>query len=150
MSHVGFIHAIHWSNPYTEPPRGLPRTLAEVFIPLSGEVHGTKTPDFLYEILPPRGTGWSTTIRALNEPIKEISKEKKVSIRRKRLARRINNKYPMFAEQFVQETISRKSDYYNGNDEDAGRNEILQKEQDDFIRFTSNPGKLFIYGRYEP
>ncbi len=104
--------AYEWSNPYTEPPEGKQRVMVEVFCRYS---------DFNSRELPPEieavfqfGDGYGATITFINEPPKQMSQEALTSIRQKRIRRRIEKKYPLFAEEMIAEEIALNPDYFNG------------------------------------
>ena len=109
---LGFLHKLEWSSPYTNPPEGRPRVLVEVFIP--AHIEGCRQcPREIEEVWKP-GDGYSHSIRAITEFPKEMSQGVLRSIRQKRLARRMEEKFPLFANQFIEEEMVRKKDYYEG------------------------------------
>ena len=108
---LGFLHRLEWHSPYTNPPDGK-RVLVEVFIPAN--VEGCRQcPREIEEVWKP-GDGYSHSIRAITEFPREMSQAVLRSIRQKRLARRMEEKFPLFADQFIQEEMVRKKDYYDG------------------------------------
>jgi hypothetical protein len=148
MSSVGFIWRIEWGNPYTDPPNGLPRILAEIYVTKSYDGEGAREPASLKPIMPPLGCGFCVSVRAINKPLKPISKEAKVSLRKKKLKKRMEKKYPLFADQFAAEVMQLKRDYYSGNDDDQHRDAVLHSAAVEFEKLTSNPNHLFVYGQY--
>jgi hypothetical protein len=146
MANIGFIYRIKWGNPYTDPPNGLPRVLAEIYVPKKGD-EGARDPDCLCQITRPLGCNFSLTVSAVVEPLKEMSQSGRMALRRKRLKRHLDKKYPLFADQFFGEIINKKQDYYAGKtDPDEPRIEVLKKEKETFERLTSYPNELMIYG----
>lgn len=93
------------------------------------------------------GDGYGIALRAIEAPIKERPPEVKASIRRKALQRRMNKKYPLFASQFITDTIAARPGYYlEGTSEgDAMRREVLDAEAAEHARLTANPNTLFDY-----
>jgi len=119
---------LQWANPYTEPPDGGPRVLAEVFVP--AERLGQGAPPCPEEIasLHVPGSGYVVCIAYVDELVREMSVEGKALIRRKRLRRRLETKYPMFADKFYEEDIEKKPEYYQGitdPDIQAARDEVI-------------------------
>jgi hypothetical protein len=60
------------------------------------------------------------------------------SIRRKRLQSRIENKYPLFADQFLEDEIKNNSDYFEGKSDpeaQAVKDRILEKERENYEKF---------------
>ena len=101
----GRLHKIQWSNPYTNPPAGAPRVLAEVF------TLGKNAPVGFSE-LRTAGGGYSCIESHIEEPsIKELSQASLASVRKKRLARRVTAKVPLFADFFIQQAIDAKPDF---------------------------------------
>jgi len=64
------------------------------------------------------------------------------------LERRVNKKFPLFAEQFVSEEIARKPDYYDGITDAE-----IQKRHDDviaaewlrYLALISRPDQVIVY-----
>lgn len=105
---TGRLFTIEWSNPNTEPPAGAPRVLCEVF---TFEQHPpAEYKQFKWSL----GGGYSSTIRFVSPPGKKLPRETLATVRRKRLARRVNKKVPLFAAFFIQQELDRKPDYYDG------------------------------------
>jgi hypothetical protein len=109
-----FLVHVGWTNPYTEPPDGLPRHLMEAILRVP-EGHGCpRAPADLNALVKEIGfgQGWSIFYQHIPHPIKRWSPERTFKYRRDRLALRIRKKYPMFAEQLIQEAMQKKPDYY--------------------------------------
>lgn len=139
----GRLHKIQWSNPYTDPPAGAPRVLAEVF------TLGKNAPVGFSE-LRTAGGGYSCIESHIEEPsIKELSQASLASVRKKRLARRVTAKVPLFADFFIQQAIDAKPDFYNGITDEVfikRRDEVLEYEAKRFKFLKSNVEKIIIYG----
>jgi hypothetical protein len=139
----GRLHKIQWSSQHSDPPAGAPRVLAEVF------TIDRNPPAGFYE-LRTAGGGYSCTESYIEEPsIKELSQKSLASVRRKRLARRVTAKVPLFADFFIQQAIDAKPDFYNGITGEAyikARNEVLEMEAKRFEFLKNNIGKIIVYG----
>lgn len=140
-----FIQRIEWGNPYTSPPDGRPRVRAEI------ATCDPRTPEALRALKTP-GDGWSITSRYCALPAREMTPEAKASMRRKRLEKRMNDKYPLLADQFVAEKIAAQPGYYlDGVSEgDAERARILAEEREYYERMAANIGRLFNYEEEHP
>lgn len=113
-----YKHSIIWGNPYTEPPKPLPRTIYSV-------VNTDHRPDSrlkhhlerILDKLQARGIrGFNIGFQAYG-PIKVSKKwsdEAKFRNRIKRLKQRIAKKYsiPMLYEQALEASINKKPEYY--------------------------------------
>ena len=110
---VGRLFRIEWGNPYTEPPEGAPRVLAEIFVPHEPGRCAPAPPELL-GIPHTLGGGYSLVSRHVSAPPRELPPESLARVRRKRLTRRVVSKVPMFAEHFIRAEIARKPDYYDG------------------------------------
>jgi hypothetical protein len=139
----GRLYRIQWSNPYTDPPAGAPRVLAEVF------TLGRNAPAGFLE-LRTAGGGYSCVESHLEEPSrKELSPSSLASVRKKRLARRVTAKVPLFADFFIQQEIDKNPDFYNGITDEVfirQRDEVLEYEVRRFEFLKSNIEKIIIYG----
>lgn len=103
-----FTYLVLWNNPYTEPPDGMPRILLSV--PTDVRVVPAEVCE-LKEILG-YGSGWMVAFDWAIKHRKGWTIEAKQRVRRSRLQRRIEKKYPMFAAEFIQEAYMRKPEYY--------------------------------------
>lgn len=117
---TGYWHKIEWGSPYSEPPAGAPRVLAETY---TDTVTGRKS-------LPATtlGGGYSVVTTFMREPVKRQGQETLARVRRKRLERRTLARAPLFAEQLIQAEIARKADYYAGITDE--RIEAMRDEED--------------------
>lgn len=143
MAHIGFLYRLEWSNPYTQPPDGRPRILAEMFVPTTGS---SRTPEELIA-MHQLGSGYSITSRAVAPPPVERTPEQKVSTRRKLLATRMSQRYPLLAEEFVTAAIDEKPDYYldGRSAHDESRTALIAQEQADIARYLAHANRLVVY-----
>ncbi len=58
------------------------------------------------------GTGWAHCVGFVMPPRRELPLASKQSIRRKRLKARLEKKYPLFADQFYDEALQARPEYY--------------------------------------
>lgn len=77
-----------------------------------------------------------------------MTPEAKASLRRKRLERRMKQRYPLFAEQFAGEKVAARPGYYLDGvaDGDAEKARILDAERDFYEHMLANVDRLFVYG----
>lgn len=135
------VYALQWANPYTEPTDGRPRVLAEV---------STTTrvcPAALQALWRP-GSGYVITIRHIPKPVRERAPEAKAADRQRRLRRRMEKRYPLFAEEFTAQKIAAVPTYYldGQSDGDAERRRVLDDESAYWERMSAAVGELFVYG----
>lgn len=143
---AGTLYQIRWSNPYTEPPSGAPRVLAEFF-----SANESKPPEDFYQLFT-IGGGYSVFVQHVPDVIKPLSQKTLAEVRRKRLKRRLNKKYPLFAEQFEQEEIEKNPGYYSGMTDtniEIARQEVIENEKKRLEYLKSIDGNLVIYA-HEP
>lgn len=147
MSVVGFVFSVCWFDNYTAPPEGQPRVKAEIFIPTEPGQGAPRTPEELQKLLT-LGDGYCISVSALSTPTKVWSPERKIKNRNRLLRSRMEKKFPLFAEQFIEEEVKRKPKYYleGKGDYDDERAEILGYYARRFEFFVSNPGKLILGG----
>jgi hypothetical protein len=55
---------------------------------------------------------WSLAVGFIEAPRRELPLASKQSMRRKRLKTRLEKKYPLFADQFYEEALAEKPEYY--------------------------------------
>lgn len=148
MADYGVLIQLAWKNPRTEPPNGL-RVLAEIFRPQS-HPEARRAPaefDDLYSL--GDGYGKVFSFPAL-VPMRELPPESLAAVRKKRTQRRIQKRYPLFADQFVAEEIASKPQYYSGvtrEDLREAKDRVLQAESERLAYLTAHMGELLIYGR---
>lgn len=121
--------AYEWGNPYRPVPDGQPRVLAEVFYRYK-DYDGRKVPPEI-EAVARLGSGYSMTVIFINEPPKQMRVDQLANIRQKRLRRRVEKKYPLFAEQIIAEEVTANPDYYEGvtrEDIQAGHDAVIERE----------------------
>jgi len=129
---LGCVWRVVWGNPYTDPPVGQAKILAEVFEPVGSSYWSTRPPE-INEAYPGVGQGYVISWSYLSEPVRQLSSEKLALVRRKRLERRIRQKYPLIADQIISEELARKPDYYNGITDpkiQMARDEIIRTERE--------------------
>lgn len=143
MNHIGFLYCIEWSNPYTSPPAGRPRVLAEMFVPTTGAARWPQELVALHVL----GSGYSVTSRAITPPPVERTAEQKASSRRKRLARRMVQRYPLLADDMIANAIAAKPDYYldGKSDYDERKAQRIVQEHTDIARYLANANRLLIF-----
>lgn len=128
---IGAIWRVVWSNPYTEPPAGCSRVKAERIVAYGSE-HYNKPPE---EIEQAWVAGkWAISWCAITKPPKRLSKDTLKSRRRKLLKNKLDKNYPLFSDQFYQEDLQNKSDYFNGEtDQDILQGQIEEINKQDEI-----------------
>ena len=102
-----YEYSIRWGSPYTDPPDGI-RCMAEEHTDVNVCPPGIQE---LKETLG-YGSGWFICFSWTRKEGTKWSLEAKQRVRRSRLRKRIEKKWPMFADQFFQEIIERKPDHY--------------------------------------
>jgi len=140
----GFLHSIAWGNPYTEPPDGAPRVLAEVF------TLDREPPDDFKRFEYTPGGGYSYFIQHVTPPLKQLPPKTLASVRRKRVERRIRRKYPLLADYLLEEEIAKKPDYYAGitNTELAKRhNAVLEAERTRYLELVNRVGEMVVFAQ---
>jgi hypothetical protein len=143
---TGRLYRLEWGSPYTSPPDDAPRVLAEIFVP----GNPTQLPAELMAVPHSLGGGYCLTSRHIPPPGKQLSPETLARVRQKRLARRINAKTPMFAEQFIAAEQARKPDYYAGitdPDIEERKQAAQQREKEEWLDLRSRPNHLVVYGQ---
>lgn len=140
----GTLHTIQWSNPYTDPPAGAPRVLAEVFT-----LDRQPPPEFMaFKATITLGGGYSWTVQHIAPPPVQLSRETLAGVRKKRLERRVRAKTPMFADLFIGQEIGKKPDYYAGITDpeiQRRRDEVLAAERERYNELMSRPNVIVIY-----
>lgn len=144
---IGHILSIQWGTPYTEPPDGQPRVIAEYFV-LHADYCGKTPPEITnfpgYKI----GCGWSQCHTCLMELPTEWSNERKAINRQQCLRRRLEKKIPMFADNVFAEVLKSKPAYYLAGVSvgDAKRKEILDEQARQIEFWRAHVGELIIHG----
>ena len=114
----------------------MPVVLAEKFEPEESPYCRRKPPE-IAAVEYALGSGYGLTWQPVCMPIKQMPADQLANIRRKRLERRIRKKYPLLADQMIEDELERKADYYNGitdTDIQARREALVKQEHDDLIR----------------
>lgn len=127
---LGCVWTVEWGNSYKEPPNGK-EVLIESFQPVGSE-YWSKHPPEINEAYPGFGKGYCVTWRCVSSLPKILSQEKLKNVRRKRLERRMKNKYPLFAEEMIREEMEKKKNYYDGitdSDLQALRDDVYEKHE---------------------
>ena len=136
---LGALWRVEWGNPYTDPPEG-ERILIEVYRPV-GHAECHRCPEEIRAIKSQVGfgSGYFVTWRGIKNPPKPRSKETLASIRRKRLERRMRNKFPLLADEFIEDKLRSNPDYYAGETDpklEATRQATIQHWQEEVERIT--------------
>jgi len=105
-----YIYSVRWSNPYNKPPDGQPEVLGQMTV--NSETSGAPGCPEELRRLHVLGSGYALYCDSVPVPIQHWSPERLFAYRRKRLERRIRKKYPLFAEQMIEEAMRAKPDYY--------------------------------------
>lgn len=143
---AGRLFRVEWNNPYTEPPDGAPRILAEIFLP--DAVDGKPPPEIRAIPVTPGG-GYSLSIRAISPPSRQLPVQTLARVRRKRLERRVRAKTPLFADEFIAGELARKPDYYAGITDpgiEARKQAALEHERAEREVLLGRPNTLIVYG----
>ena len=113
---MSLIYSVRWSNPYTSPPDGRPRTLLKV------ETDQTQPPQTVLDRIDEEGgpgCGWALYCEVtLSEPDpkRKWSKERKAETRRSNLRRRIQKKHPLFFFEIYLQELAARPAYFAGED----------------------------------
>jgi len=126
-----------WSNPYTDPPGGEERVRAEKFVPYESEFYNRCPP----EIFEKKVLGkWCITWTAVTAPPRQLSEDVLKSVRKKRLKRRMEKKYPLFADQLVDAEMKRNPNYYEGKTDpeiQEAKDLVIEVEKERFEKYMS-------------
>lgn len=158
MNPLGFIWALTWYNPYTNPPPGWPRTVAEIFIPSAhpgeGARRSVEISDACHELITAGQTGYVITCTALMPASKQLPPETLARVRQQRLERRVQKQAPLLAGELIQDELAAKPDYYAGvtdPETQDRRDAVLQMEAERRKWFLDNPHQMRIYPKsYAP
>jgi hypothetical protein len=98
-------YTLAWRRPDIPPPG--PRVLKSILVQ-----RGDPCPPEIMEIFVP-GSGYSIGWELVTQkPIRRFSREARARIRRRNLERRIQRKFPMFAEEFIARELAARPDYF--------------------------------------
>ncbi len=139
---VGHVWQVQWGNPQTTPPAGMPRVLAEVFVPAPHGM-GARRPAEIDSV--PRPAGYTVYVGALMPPLVPLSPERLARLRRQRLEARVRGRTPMFADELIERALAAKPDYYAGTGDDRNRDAILLAERERYEYLTARPNVLLRY-----
>ncbi len=139
---LGWRYSVEWGNPYTNPPEGQPRVLVEWFETtahreqrrLAGDGN---IPQQVAEAHVP-GSGYMVCVSTIAPPPRQKEKEQLATLRRKRLEKRMTEKHPLFAEQFIQEELQKRGWYYDGEEDPRyaeARQLVIQGQVEMYRRF---------------
>lgn len=144
----GFLIQVAYTNPRQEPPCGLPRVLAEMFV-LSGQAGcAARVPSEIKDF--PRPPGYGICITHVGPPTAPHSSARLSRGRLRALRRRIEKRFPMFAEQFISEKLAANPEYYAGRSTaDAQYHAAVQREKELYARLVNEHGQLYTYTREE-
>lgn len=145
-----FLISISWTNPYTSPPDGFSRCLAEVAVHSLDSIPSDFPSPSLF-----LGTGYGFFIRHLSDVTKRrsLSPAALAAVRLARLRRRMYARGPLFAEFFVQQEIEKKPDFYSGITDSrilASEQDVLSQEVANFALFSANVGLVFLHPPFPP
>jgi hypothetical protein len=107
---IGSVWSVNWNNPYTNPPEGQPRVLAERFYPMGHACLRNSPP----ELDAMRRPGYAIYWAAVNSLPRQLSQDKLAVTRQKRLRRRMEQKYPLFADWMIEQELLKKPSFYAG------------------------------------
>lgn len=108
---IGAVWSLRWGNPYTSPPDGR-GVIKELYFPLGHRHLRVCPPEILKAHVP--GSGYGIYWSAVSAIPKKLPQDKLASVRQKRLRRRMEEKYPLFAEQFIDEEMQKRPEFYAG------------------------------------
>lgn len=140
---IGAVWFIGWNNPYTNPPEGMPKILAEFYFD-ADDPQVRLLPNEVKEFFNKHkllGSGYGIHWKPLDE-ITLPDSEKLAKIRRRRLEQRMKSKYPLVANQFIAEELEKRPNYYSGV-VDQERINVLEKEKEYINRLRKE--RVIIY-----
>lgn len=106
--------SVRWGNPTTQPPDGRPRILAAVLVGCGQPVPAEITDLHRAEGY---GSGWCIARELVSQqPIRRWSREAKARVRQRNLRRRMEMKFPLFAEDFIAAELAARPDYFAAGD----------------------------------
>lgn len=118
MKHVGFKYQVKWGNPYRDPEEGRPLVKITRYETIEQrDARVEQGGDYIPEEITQAhviGDGYAVCITAVVKPIKPMPASTLASVRQKRLRRRMLAKYPLFAEQMIEEEIAKNIHFYQG------------------------------------
>lgn len=107
-------YSLAWRRPDIPPPG--PRVLKAMLVP-----RGDPCPPEILKLWVP-GAGYSIGWELVTQqPIKRWSREAKSKARIRNLRRRLEQKFPLFAESFIEEELQRRPAYYAAEEAEVSR-----------------------------
>jgi len=146
---IGFLHELRWYSPYTEPPSGQPRVLAEVYLPIEHPDCRCGTAEFCALFRP--GNGYVHNITAISPPPRPQKTETTARLRRLRVERRMQKRAPLFTDELLADELERRSAYYAGGIDpgyehyEEARNEKLAQWHAVIDDCQKRPGVLIVH-----
>ncbi len=114
---IGFLHQLKWANPIGSPPDGKEIEM-EVFLPVSDEscrIWPMEMEQRYWELRKlNQELIYVHVIKAITKSVKPRDKEILAKIRRGMLEKRMQENFPLFADQFINQEINRNALYYEG------------------------------------
>lgn len=111
------LHRVHQMT-LRNPPEGFPQVVGEwVYTHAeTARTHPYTCPEerTLFEVSQALGVHANTVVRTPSRPPRSQSNEQRAKLRLGLLRRRMERRYPLFAEQLVAEEVARKPAYYRG------------------------------------
>ena len=157
MTHVGFHYTIQWASPYSDPPGGLPKIMAEMYETLDQREHRREIGEYgngvppSFSALHKIGDGYCVCITSVSTPSKPYSQKTLASVRLKRITRRLSKKYPLIADELIADEIKKKPEYFSGITDEkikANYDKAIEWEKEVYDRFLEGvkKGQVFVYG----
>ena len=114
------ILSIRWGNRYTEPPDGKPRLLWSERVLWTGREKETSAETVYRRLGCYPGCGYVLCCSIETRPGKPWSLKTKGRVRKQRLKKRLDTKFPLLADQLYREELKKRPAYFKGED-DYGR-----------------------------
>lgn len=109
---------IFWGNPYTSPPDGMPRILKSALADTSRRPYPPEIEEMLAQDDCRPGSGWTVGCECIEQrPVRRWSQAARARVRQGNLRRRMQKKYPLFAEIFVEAELIARPSYYEGSND---------------------------------
>ncbi len=141
----GRLFQIRWLNVHSNPPAGAPVVLAEMYV---RDWRGGGSPEAINRFPFSLGGGYSLSSCCVAQPTKTLKPDTLGAVRRKRLARRLEAKVPLFADQFAAQEIASKPEYYNGVTDPDLQQALSGQIERDRARLEyleAHAGELLVY-----
>lgn len=109
---------IFWGNPYTNPPEGMPRVLMSALADTSRRPFPPEIEEMLAQDECRPGSGWTVGCECIEQrPIRRWSQAARARVRKLNLRRRLERKFPLFAEIFIAAELAARPSYYEGSND---------------------------------